>query len=182
MARPKAGEVNKSDFIREHLSLSTPDIVAKAKEAGLDIAPTLVYKVRSRAAAVQQNHTTHQKKTPPPRRIAAPKPQPGQNLALTKAAFIRAMPKEMTASEVVARGAEKGLTFSANYVYTLRSQQAGADKRESTGRRGPSATRPQPTKNRLAFRQLVIAVGVDHARETLDEVERELAGTGTGRV
>ena len=51
MPRPKKGQPNKSEFIRNHPNLSAGEVVAKAKEEGLTIDATLVYKVRGREAA-----------------------------------------------------------------------------------------------------------------------------------
>ena len=52
-----------------------------------------------------------------------------------KSAFIRSLPRSLPASEVVAKGKAAGLTFSDNYVHTIRSK-------------GPKVGRPKGSKNK----------------------------------
>ena len=50
MPRPKTGDASKSDFVRKHLNVPAAEVVEKAKEAGIKLTPSLVYKVRSRTS------------------------------------------------------------------------------------------------------------------------------------
>jgi hypothetical protein len=205
MARPKKGEPNKSAFIREHPELSPNELVARAKEAGLEIAPTLVYKVRGRAPAASGGGRVA---TPIPRtsghalvirRAAAggdaadevheeapaesppDDTSPGpQRFAPSKAEFIRSLPARMPAKQVVAQGRAAGLELSEAYVYVVRSSKgAGRPRRDASERHVPvaaSAAAPTPTGEaaEVAFRKLVVALGVERARALLDDVERKI--------
>jgi len=46
-ASKSKGAPTKSDFIRQHSGLSGPEVVAKAKEAGIELSLNTVHKIRS---------------------------------------------------------------------------------------------------------------------------------------
>ena len=45
--------VNKSEFVRNNIKLSTSDIIAKAAEAGIEIGASLIYGLRSKMNKVK---------------------------------------------------------------------------------------------------------------------------------
>ena len=57
---------------------------------------------------------------------------------VNKSAFVRSLPRSMTAKEVVAKGKAQGITLSVPLVYVARAQA-----KKKTGKRGPG----RPRKN-----------------------------------
>lgn len=89
MAKTKRAQQtgSKSTFIRQHPDLSVEEVVAKAKDEGLIIAPNLVYKVRGRAKARVGSVSTPARRGRPSRAAAA-----------TREAGAVSAPKELPAS------------------------------------------------------------------------------------
>jgi hypothetical protein len=123
---PKKPTLNKSDFIRQQpSSLSAAEVVAKAKAAGLNFAPVLVYKVRGRAKS----------KTPKAAKTAgivttaatATSTKPPKS----KSAFIRSLPSSTPAKEVVKQAKALGMKLTESYVYNVR----GAAKKTAKAKR-----------------------------------------------
>jgi hypothetical protein len=125
---PKKTSISKSDFIRRQpANLSGPDVVKKARAAGIELSSQLVYVVRAKM-------TTAKVKTPmEATSTAAPKP------TTTKAAFVRNLPTTIPAKAVVAQAKAAGMKLSANYVYLIR--RAAKENRGSV-RAGRSVPRP----------------------------------------
>ncbi len=113
----------------------------------------------------------------------------------SKTAFVRALPADMSAKDVVAKAKGAGLKISEAYVYTIRSstraRKGGAPNNKAGGaKRGPG--RPPGSKNRASggarvsvgsggarsvetsFRKLVLDLGIRRSRELLDDVESKL--------
>jgi hypothetical protein len=154
----------KSAFIRRFPNATGPEIVRRAGKLGLAITVGYVaelrYDDRVRAA----------------RGAALP--------TLTKAAFVRSLPLEIPASEVVARAAERDLNISAEYVHATRCD----DRHRMLGIPVPHSkrdrrNRPKWTFQRLAelepknaneraFLILVGRIGLGRARELVAEVAR----------
>jgi hypothetical protein len=99
---------NKSDFIRQHASLSTADVIAKAKTAGLKVSSSLVYMVRSRAGAKK----AVAKKTSAKPTAAPSKAAPA---SVSKADFVRAR-THLSPKEIVEDARTAGVKFDAGYV------------------------------------------------------------------
>jgi hypothetical protein len=127
---------NKSDFIRQYPSLSTAEIIAAGKKAGLNIGSSLVYMVRGRTARSKKavaKRTTASTSAAPTSTSAPAKPT--QN----KADFVRARPR-LSPREIVEDAKAAGLEFDAHYVYNVR----GTDK---------SKTKTKVTKTRATPRK-----------------------------
>src|SRR5687767_3325424 len=105
--RAKQGGPSKSEFVRQRPNLSAAQIVEQAKGAGFAISPQLVYYVRSRTGATKRGKTR------------SGKPNASQ--------FVRSMPLEMPAKEVVNAAKRKGIKLSRTLVYVVRNQQATRD-------------------------------------------------------
>jgi len=90
----------------------------------------------------------------------------------TKTAFIRSQPPEMPARDVVKKAHEAGLKMSVAYVYTIRSSARRGRGRpaKSSGRAVARAT----SSIDIAFRKLVLELGIVRARALLDEIETRL--------
>jgi hypothetical protein len=125
---PKKTSVSKSDFIRQQpANLSGPEVVKKAKAAGLKLSSQLVYVVRAKMAKAKAKTPTKATST------SAPKP------TTSKAAFVRGLPATIPAKVVVAQAKAAGMKLSSNYVYLIR--RAAKENRGSV-RAGRSVPRP----------------------------------------
>lgn len=94
----KKRSVNKSEFIRKlPATLSSREVVAKAKAAGIKFDETYVYRVRALARSKRKNGAKPGlARTVAPNVSAAPKP------TTTKAAFVRGFPPTIPVKAVVA--------------------------------------------------------------------------------
>ena len=102
---------------------------------------------------------------------------------VNKSAFVRSLPKSMTAKEVVAKAKAQGITISVPLVYIAR-----AAAKKKTGKRGPGRPRknsaPATTASSSGVEGLLRAaaaeVGLSRAMEILNEqrdaVKRVLGG------
>jgi hypothetical protein len=152
---------NKSAFIRSlPADMPAADVVAKAKAANLTLTPPFVYAIRSKSRTKSPGGKGAKR---------GPKPASGKQSA---SEFVRAQPASMKASEVVQAGAKRGIKFSTNLVYAVRSSKRPAGSRRG-GRRGPG--RPAGASGSEAtFRQLALDLGIGRARQVLDSLEARL--------
>jgi hypothetical protein len=165
---------NKSDFIREKLQagMNPVDIVAAAKGAGITIAPALVYKVKGRS-------TGKAKPAPKPKSKRGPKPKDGK---MSASDFVRSMPASMKAKEIAAAGKAKGIKVSSGLVYMVRSaakKKGGVAPRRKPGPK-PKDWKPQVFQGGNGssigeFKKMALGLGIDRARQALDDLERGLA-------
>jgi hypothetical protein len=138
--------ISKSDFIRQQpASMSGPQVVAKAKAAGLKLSSQLVYAVRGRAK---------------PRKAAAAsgkaKSAGAPRATKSKAEFVRALPSSTPAKEVVAKAKSVGMKLTTSYVYNVRGAAKTALRQ---GRKGASVPRPITTAS--SAESLLKAVGAE---------------------
>lgn len=100
MAKTKRAQQtgSKSTFIRQHPDLSVDELVAKAEEEGMSIAPNLVYKVRGRAKTGSVSAAPTRRGRPP--RAAAAR-EPGTVAAKKEPAPARANDNETTFRKLV---------------------------------------------------------------------------------
>jgi len=82
----------------------------------------------------------------------------------SKAAFVRSLPRSLSAKEVVAKAKAAGVKLSTAYVYVLRSK-AGATK--GKGRKGSRAAGGNTEEQ---FVSLALDVGLGRASELLGAV------------
>jgi hypothetical protein len=109
---------NKSQFIRtQPATMSTADVIAKAKAAGLKISSSLVYMVRGRSSRRAEVGTVKGPST------TAKSIGPAES----KAAFVRSRP-HLSPKEIVEDAVAAGVKLGASYVYNVR----GAAKAKST--------------------------------------------------
>jgi hypothetical protein len=96
-----------------------------------------------------------------------------------KAAFVRGLPRETPAKEVVAQAAKKGLKLSENYVYTIRS--SGSSK-AAKGKPGPKPGRKGKagsdgmTPAEAQLRNAIADLGLVKATEILEAVKATIKG------
>lgn len=94
-----------------------------------------------------------------------------------KAAFVRGLPRETPAKEVVVQAAKKGLKLSENYVYTIRSSGSKA----KPGKRGPKPGRKAiasagMTPAEVQLRAAIADLGLVRATEILEGVKTTIRG------
>jgi hypothetical protein len=151
----KKRSVNKSDFIRKlPATLSSREIVAKAKAAGIKFDERYVYRIRALARSKRKGGAK-----PGLARTAAPNvasvsaaPKP----TTTKAAFVRSLPSTIPAKAVVAQAKAAGMKLSTTYVYIVR---AAAKENRGLVRAGRSVPRPIATTS--STESLLKALGAE---------------------
>jgi|GEM_PF-4270362 len=117
---------------------------------------------------------------------------------INKSDFIRTFPQDTSPLEIVQAAKAKGISFSANYVSTVRGASNKRAKKSGTGKVG----RPKGSKNKTkapaaaagavagavavrtaapssstesTFKKLVIELGMTRSKHLLDEVTKALA-------
>ena len=112
---------------------------------------------------------------------------------INKSQFIRSFPNDTSPADIVAAAKAKGISFSPNYVSTIRSASNKKTKK-SVSAGAPTAKkkpgRPKGSKNKVpaattrvassssadsTFKKLVLDLGTTRARQLLDEVQKALA-------
>jgi hypothetical protein len=182
---PKGAGPSKSDFIRSNPDLSAKDLVAKATETGLSIAPILVYKVRGRAKVKAPKAA----KAPAAPKVASaskpgPKPKDGK---MSASEFVRSMPTTMKAKEVSEAAKTKGLSVSSGLVYMVRSVMArkanGGIAAAPKAKAGPKPkTQYQTPKfvafpgtgggDETAFKRMALEIGFPRALQVIEELAK----------
>ena len=129
--------------------------------------------------AAQAHHVAKPVAAKPP----APPPKP---TFASKAAFVRAQPVEMMAREVCAAGARAGLMFSEQYVYEVRAGDRERERKLASRATAAAAPAPAPPPTPQGERdylavKLVLAYGVEGAREKVEEAATRLEHAATVR-
>jgi hypothetical protein len=139
------------------------------------------------------------KKGAAPKPAATTVPTTAAAPALTATEFIKSQPREISAADVVKAAEKVGLKIDANYVYKVRSR-LGAKPAAKAKLEAPKATKPAPApkaaqsaptpkaastvptapkitgvSNDVAFKKLVVELGVARAEALVVEVKRKLA-------
>jgi hypothetical protein len=133
----KKTPISKSDFIRSQpANLSTAEVVAKGKEAGIKLGRVLVYKVRAKGKPKKAGAA----KKPI---VSATKTSPSTTPPKSKAAFVRDLPASTPAKDVVNQAKAAGIKLGVSYVYNIRgAAKMAAKKRRAGVRNGASVPRP----------------------------------------
>jgi hypothetical protein len=103
---------------------------------------------------------------------------------LSKSDFIRGQPLSMSAAEVVVAAAKAGLVMTTTLVHTVRGRmrKAAATAPKKPGRprktRGVAGT---AASTEVTFRKMVLELGLERAKELLDEIQKKLASLIAGR-
>jgi hypothetical protein len=173
---------NKSAFIRGlPVDMSAAEVVAKAKADGLAISTNFVSAVRSKMkAGGKPGKSAGSKAKPGPKPKAGRKarsgPQPREDGKPSASDFVRSMPAEAKASEVVAAAKKQGIKMSTNLVYAVRSAAArrGGGPKGRPGPKPRAASAGGASSDTIAFKKLAFGLGIARARQALDELERGL--------
>lgn len=95
-----------------------------------------------------------------------------------KSDFIRSLPSDMPAKDVVAAGKKRGMKFSQQLVYNVRAaEKMGRASAERLKKRMLVTGTPvyaMGTNDESDFRQLVVDLGIERSRNLVDEVESAL--------
>ena len=95
---------------------------------------------------------------------------------VNKSAWIRALPRTMSAKDVVDKARGQGIKLSIAQVYTTRSaakKKGGGGTRRAMAPR--AAGRPRATgDDQLAFRRLVLSIGLPKAEAYLNDLRRSV--------
>lgn len=94
-----------------------------------------------------------------------------------KAEFVRSLPRDTPANDVVAQAAKKGLKLTANYVYTIRSSGSKAKTSKpgpKPGRRAVASNGMTPAEAQL--RDAIADLGLVKATEILESVKATIKG------
>lgn len=100
----------------------------------------------------------------------------------SKSAFVRGLPRDLSAKEVVEKAAAAGMTLSIAQVYNIRSTskpKGGKRGRRAQAAPARAAAAPSPAANansEAQLRRLIAEVGLARARHVLAEVGAAFAG------
>lgn len=96
----------------------------------------------------------------------------------SKSAFVRRLPSDMPAKEVVAQAASRGMKLSIGQVYNIRSvakKRGDVDGRKRGGPGRPKAP-VGPAGAEAQLRKIIAEVGLARAREVMADVEAAFRG------
>lgn len=168
-SKRKGSGPSKSDFIREKLKagMSAADIVKAGAEAKMTIAPSFIYKLKSKT-----NSGGGKKKAAKGK--GASKKKAGK---LSASDFIRKYPSK-SANEIVELGKKKGLRFTISSVYQTRAYDKKA--------KGKAARKPGPKSKTPVFqvfpggggseaelKRAALAVGFPRALKVVEDLSRK---------
>ena len=105
-----AAKPNKSAFVRSlAFDMPSAEVISRAKAKGMKLTRNDVHAIRAIAR----------------RKDEQPKASGGNSRggggSINKSAFVRSLPSNLSAAEVIARGKAKGIRLSAAQVYTIRA-------------------------------------------------------------
>jgi len=96
---------------------------------------------------------------------------------VNKSAWIRALPRTMSAKDVVDKARGQGIKLSVAQVYTTRSaakKKTGGPAKRAMGARSVGRPRVDGGNDQLAFRRLVLSIGLPKAEAYLNELRRSV--------
>lgn len=156
-----AKKVNKSAYVRTlPSSMSAKDVVTKAKSDGITLSVSQVYTIRTNAK--KQGKGSGKR--------AAGRPRGSRDG--TKSAFVRSLPRSLSAKEVVEQAKQHGMTLSVAQVYNIRSTSSSKGRPASTSTARPApraASSSGDSESRL--RRLIIELGLQRAKAVMAEVQ-----------
>lgn len=95
--------------------------------------------------------------------------------SLNKSAFVRSLPAEMSAKEVVAKAKDEGVVLTESYVHTIRSaakRKAGAPEEERSSGRQSSKSSDKAAETMLM--DLIIENGLPAVQRMVEQVAAKL--------
>jgi hypothetical protein len=116
------------------------------------------------------------------RRPARKAPKPPAGKKMTKTEFVRSQPEGTPAKAIVEAAKQRGMTLSVAYVYNIRGaakKKAGQPGRRPA-RRVAGATAGLGGRDELAFKQMVLNIGIRKARQLMAEIEADFQSLAQG--
>ena len=167
------------------MDLPAKEVVAKAKEEGIELSEKYVYEVRAAQRAKTGKPKARRgagkvagRGPGRPRKVVSEKAPAAAKVARKvrgpKREFVLSQPSSMTATEVVEAAKKRGMSLTANYVYNLRSGGAKA-----TPARGGAAKAPRLAVEAVGakrgtldaqFVHLALDLGLTRATDLLERV------------
>ncbi len=187
--KPAPKKITKTAYVMA-LPLDMPAklVVAKAKADGIELSEGHVHNIRSAAKTKTKAKPKAAKAKKASKKAAAPKATaPSAAGTMSKADFVRSQPPDMKAADVVKAARKAGLKMAVSTVYETRAYDRRNAKK--AGKKAPDAKAAAPapvtatkavapieasTGSEIAFRKLVIALGVERATAILADVRRKL--------
>jgi hypothetical protein len=194
-AKKKSKGESKAEFVRRQpAELPGPEVVAKAKEAGLTLTMDYVHKVRS-----EDRKASKRAKAPAKKKAAAPAkssaPRKAASDSAEKAKFVASFSAETPATTIAAEARKKGLTMSEKFIYNLRRKgkaapapkppAAAARRRRAKASKpngAPAARMPAASSAsyEAVFAKAVVDMGFDQAQAVLTRVRDRLLRAAAG--
>jgi hypothetical protein len=96
----------------------------------------------------------------------------------SKAAFVRSLPRTMSAKEVIAKAKAAGLKLSPAYIYVIRSKTSGPGKGSRAAGGGRPGPKPKNGKGlESQFIGLALDIGFGRAQELLNSTKAAVQRT-----
>lgn len=114
------------------------------------------------------------------KRKAAVKKTGAKKTTMSKADFVRSLPSDTPAKDVVVKAKAAGITLNEMTVYKTRSLDKAAGKRKAkkagVSKPGPKPKSPvsQHLEHVRALRGVILHVGIDRAKEMMDQIVKDL--------
>ena len=96
---------------------------------------------------------------------------------INKSAWIRSQPRTMSAKDIVAKAKAAGIKVTDKQVYNARSSAKKTGGASKTTKRGPAKRKPAASSgsdNELAFRRLVLSIGLPKAEAYISDFKRSV--------
>ncbi len=167
----KEPKQTKADFVRSMpTDMSAKDVIAKGKEAGISLTEDAVYKTRSLDKKRTKKKSSGKAKTGAKKGAAASSPgrrgkSPDKKNRVLE---LRAQNPDWTADQIA-----KAAKCSTTYVYSV---WGGSKERDgsSNGTVNPKSPVMQHLDHVRALRGVILHVGIDRAKEMMDQIVRDL--------
>jgi hypothetical protein len=172
-AKKTGNKISKAAFIRQFpASMPAKVVVAKAKEKGISLTANHVSAVRSTSRSSKAKRPAAAKAGGGGAKPAAAKG------GMTKAAFVRSLPRNTPAKDVVSKAKAAGLKLNVDYVYKVRSGPGG---KASPAKRGPGRPPSAPAATRVhadgveqQLARLLVEHGLDRVQRLVSEIHGRL--------
>jgi hypothetical protein len=187
-ATKKTDPKTPSGFIRAMPNATPAEITEAAKKAGIQFGKSLIHTVRSydrkkagkplgKPGRPKGSVSSNVKRAPSP----APKPNGKKNGAfVSKADWIRRFGLGVAPAQILAESKKQGIGLTLARIYSVRGELAKKQREAGITPNGarhaapPKITKAQQAASAVAFKKLVIALGLDQAHALLHGVETSL--------
>jgi hypothetical protein len=163
-------------------NMRVKEVLAAAKAASIALTEAYVNKVRSKDRTRKSPASTPESKgRARASRSTSPLLRTPSTRHQSKADFVRALSRDVSSADAIARAREVGIDLAASYFYTIRSQQnraaaatySGSKSSRSTGKGnyGLTVTFSSEDPHEQAVVEAVNTLGIAHVRTLLEKME-----------